>query len=197
MLEDDDVASALERSRDLIKRAELPDDLRQAAFERVFEALLAGASNGAASPTGELGSRKTSPGLGGGDSLMATVAKRLDVPEERLARVVEIDAEGVHLVAPRSKFAKTKAAAHDQIALLVAATSSIAGYHQDGWVSQSTVRAATEELGVDDPSNFAAYLRRVDGVRLRGSGRTGELKINAVGMERASALINELGAGES
>ena len=120
------------------------------------------------------------------------VAAKLRVDERLLTRILDFDEDGVHILVPRRSLAKAKSEAVQQVALLVVGGRQASGIDPEGWTHQGVVREATEVLGVDDHSNFAAHMKRLTGVRARGSGRTGELKMNAVGFEAAGDLIKSL-----
>jgi hypothetical protein len=105
--------------------------------------------------------------------------------------VLDFDEDGIHIMAPRSRFPKQKSAAIQQVATLLVGARQAAGL-DDEWTSLTLVREATERLGVDDPSNFAAHIKRLEGIRSRGSGKSGELRMNSVGFEATAKLIRHL-----
>jgi hypothetical protein len=190
------IANVLRSAHQAVEAAEMPEDLRIPAFETA--AALLQPFDGASSqvPVGA-----PNPSLGvppAGDSpAVAKAAQKLRVQKSLLSRVLDFDQDGVHVIVQRSKLAKTKAEAIQQVATLVVAGRQATGIDPDGWTQQSHVREATEALGVDDPKNFATHLKRVNGIRSRGSGKTGELKMNAVGFEAAADLIRQLAAESS
>jgi hypothetical protein len=125
---------------------------------------------------------------------MGRAAQKLHVDVDQLVRVVEFDRDGIHLLIRRSRLPKAKSEAIQQVALLVVAGRQAADIDPEGWTHQNHVREATEALGVDDRKNFATHLKRVEGLRSRGSGKTGELKATAVAYEAAADLIQQLAA---
>ena len=189
MTDSESLSAAFRSARDAVDAADLPADLRVAAFERALTTLLGGASaSGSADPTGD-GASEVSEEVA---PAAKKVAARLRVDERQVTRVLDFDEDGVHILVPRSSLPKPKSEAIQQIALLVAAGRQASGIDPEGWTHQGHVREATEALGVDDHSNFAAHMKKLAGVRSRGSGKTGELKMNAVGFEAAGNLIRRL-----
>jgi hypothetical protein len=188
----DSVSSALRLAHEAVDAAEVPEDLRVAAFEKAAAVLLPSA---AAAPPAQARVATPSASPSSGEASAAErAAKKLHVEERQLDRVLEFDPDGVHLLVQRSKLPRAKSEAIQQVALLVVAGRQAAGMDPEGWTHQSHVRDATEALGVDDRKNFATHLKRVDGLRNRGSGKTGELKANAVGFEAAARLIQQISA---
>ncbi len=190
MTDIDAVANALRSAHEAVDAAGVPQDLRVAAFEKAATALL--------SPAGPPASGTEPGGIGAPDpgadpdSAVGRAAQKLQVEEAQLSRVLDFDEDGVHVLLQRSRFSSKKSEAIQQVALLVVAGRQAGGLDPEGWTHQGQVRDATEALGVDDRKNFALHLKRLDGVRTRGSGRTGELKMNAVGFEAAGELLRRL-----
>ncbi|MEA2640054.1 MAG: hypothetical protein QOF51_1448 [Chloroflexota bacterium] len=176
----------------VVEDAEVPPELKRVAFESAVRLL------GGAAPPAEVEEPKASPSRAGPTSATTDVAdrvaERLRVDREDVLRVLDFDADGVHVMAPRSRFGRQKSLATQQLAWLVVAARQASGMDPD-WTSQQHLREAAEQLGVADPSNFALHMKRLEGVRTRGSGRSGEVRMNAVGYEKAAVLIRQL-AGE-
>jgi len=194
MTDIDAVTDALRSAHEAVDAAGVPQDLRVAAFEKAATALLSPAGPpGPGTEPGGMGA--PDPGTGADpDSAVGRAAQKLHVEEEQLSRVLDFDEDGVHVLLRRSRFSSKKSEAIQQVALLVVAGRQAGGLDPEGWTHQGQVRDATEALGVDDRKNFALHLKRLDGVRTRGSGRTGELKMNAVGFEAAGELLRRLAA---
>jgi hypothetical protein len=174
----------MEAALEVVEEAAVPEDLRQVAFGKAFDAL-AGKHNGQVDDDGQ---SPVSPASG---SPLAEAAAKFGVDPDLVERVLEVDADGVHLMIPRSRFDKKKSQAILEVAMLVVGVRQAAGLEE--WTSLALVRQATEELGVDDPSNFASHIRKMSGVRAQGSGKSGELKMNSVGFEATATLIKRLG----
>jgi hypothetical protein len=192
MTDIDAVTDALRSAHEAVDAAGVPQELRVAAFEKAAKALLspAGPPGPGTEPSG-----MGAPGTGADpDSAVGRAARKLHVEEVQVSRVLDFDEDGVHVLLQRSRFSSKKSEAIQQVALLVVAGRQAGGLDPEGWTHQGHVRDATEALGVDDRKNFALHLKRLDGVRTRGSGRTGELKMNAVGFEAAGELLRRLAA---
>jgi hypothetical protein len=181
------VAAAIEAALRIVEEAGVPDDLRGLAFEKAYDALT-GSNAPAQAPT-DTGVGIAADSRAGRDEV-GQVASRLRIDPGSVQRVVDFDDDGVHVIVPRSRLAKQKSTAIQQVATLVVAARQAVG--REEWTPQSIVREETEALGVDDRSNFATHIRHAQGIRVRGSGRTGEIKMNAVGFEAAAELIKQL-----
>lgn len=190
MVDPQSLAEALRSARESVDAADLPEDLRVPAFEKALAALLP-ISSSTPSPGPDLGEDNRESDEVVSPAITRTAGK-LRVGEGLVGRVLDFDEEGVHILVPRSRFPKPKSEAIQDVAILVVGGRQASGLDPDGWTHQSFVRHATEVLGVDDHSNFAAHMKKLAGVRSRGSGRTGELKMNAVGFEAAGDLIRRL-----
>lgn len=170
---------------------DLPEHIQPAAFKCTFDHL----ANPPGAPTAVPPSQGTQPALAANDDgqqdAAARVANRVNADPADVQRVLDFDGDEVDLMPGRSRFASQKSVAIQQVALLVVAGRQASGMDSD-WTSQQHVRAAAEQLGAEDPSNFALHLKRLEGVRTRGSGRTGEIRMNSVGYEAAGRLIKEL-----
>lgn len=186
---EDEVAEAISASLRILEATSVPEDLRSLAFEKAFAALTASDpgvdGQGASRPAAHPGAKEDGQG-----SAIGRVASKLGLDPTLVDRVLDFDEDGVHITVPRSRFAKQKSAAIHQVASVVVAARQAAGLEE--WTPQSVVRQATEALGVEDPSNFATYMKKLKGIRARGSGRSGELKMNAVGFEAAAVTIRQL-----
>jgi hypothetical protein len=187
----DAVTDAIRSAHEAVDAAGVPQDLRVAAFEKAAGALLAAAGPPGSSTEPGDPDTGTDPDP---DSAVGRAAQKLHVEEAQVSRVLDFDEDGVHVLPRRSQFSSKKSEAIQQVALLVVAGRQAGGLDPEGWTHQGQVRDATEALGVDDRKNFAVHLKRLDGVRTRGSGRTGELKMNAVGFEAAGELLRRLAA---
>lgn len=190
MSTEEEVAAAVRAALRIVDEADVPDDLRSVVFEKAYSSLTVVADAAAQqtfSPSVE-GARLAD--VGADNDEVARIASKLRVERRLVERVLEIDEDGAHIIVPRSRLAKQKSVAIQQVATLVVAARQAAG--REEWTPQTAVRAETEALGVDDRSNFASHIKNVLGIRGRGSGRTGELRMNAVGFESAAELISQL-----
>jgi hypothetical protein len=188
-----EVAAAIRSALRIVEESDVPDDLRAVAFQRAYESLTVSALDSASRPAHVTNAREIELNAPSGASSAASVAAKLRLEAELVERVLDFDEDGVHLIVPRSYLAKAKSTAIQQVAMVLVAARQAAGLEE--WTPQSVIREETEVLGVEDRSNFAAHIKNLVGVRTRGSGRTGELKMNAVGYETAADFIRQLGKG--
>jgi hypothetical protein len=186
-----------------VEAAGVPDDLREIAFARALDATLGPATPYVApavasahpadgpSPTSQPHAPTTA------DRPLATLARKLGIEEATAARVYDLDDDGLHLVAGPARFDSRVTAAMEQIARLVVAGRQAAGLDEE-WTSADQIRVACEDRGRYSDSNFATYVKRLDGdgFRIRGNGRNREFKANAIGFEHTGELVAQLAGQE-
>jgi hypothetical protein len=124
---------------------------------------------------------------------MATLSAKLGVDIATAERVFDIDEDGLHVVLAPSKLHGTTSVAIQQLARLVVAGRQAAGLDDD-WTATSAIRSVCEDRGKHDSANFATHVKKLDGdgFRLKGAGRSRELKANAAGFEATGLLVKQL-----
>lgn len=168
-----------------VEDAGVPDDLRVAAFERMFEAIL-GEDAGASS--------SSTPGDQGSVEGLGQIASRLAISEDLASEVFDVNADHLGLVLSPSKFDPRKARGTQQIALLIAAGRQAAGL--DDWTPMKVIREACREYGRLDIANFATTVKGMGDVfSFRGRGQSVELRVTRPGFERAGELARTLRGG--
>lgn len=183
-----------------LDEANVPEDLREVAFAKAFDHA-AGAS-GAAWTTGSAsGASPPASAGGGGDQavdrgdVFARIADKLAVTKEQAAHVFDIDEDGVHLTVPHAAFESKKRTAMQQVMRVVAAARQAIDLEE--FTATKVLRAACEDRGVLDSGNFASALAAIDGdgVRVKGTGPSRAIKLNAKGYAVAGEIVKQL-AGE-
>jgi hypothetical protein len=183
------LVDALRAAVRAVDEADVPGDLRPAAFDIAARALLAGKPE---EPAQNLG-RPLGDGRGRADesSSTAAISRRLRVGDDLVTRVFDVDEDGVHLLPSRNRFDSTKRGAMQEVARLMVAARQALGLEE--WTPVDVVRAACDERGVLDPTNFGKALTGMgEGFRLRGPTRKREIKANNVGYEAAGELVKRL-----
>jgi hypothetical protein len=173
--------------------ANVPDDLRAVAFAKAFDHT-AGVSGAAWTP----GPPSSEDSGGGGEkpansgTAIARIADKLAVTEEQAAHVFDIDEDGVHLTVPHAAFDSKKRTAMQQVMRAVAAARQAIDLEE--FTATKVLRAACEDRGVLDSGNFASALAGIDGdgVRVKGSGPSREIKLNAKGYAMAGEIVKQL-----
>jgi hypothetical protein len=194
-----EVTDVMKEAVKAVEEAGVPDDLRETAFQKVFEALMAlhlselqSAERG---PEGETGrSRADAPlggsGGGGGPSLQS-IAARLGLDVELVEEIFYVDGDVLGLAIAPSKFDAKKAAATQEIALLLAAGRQSGGWEE--WTPVGAVREACRDYGRFDVANFATTIKRMGDVfSFRGRARQLEVRVTRPGYEKAGLLAREL-----
>jgi len=184
-----DYTKAMEQAYSAVEAANLPADVRAAAFSVVLEHIL-----GVEEPTG---SAARSSHTGVGDTVpdaFASMAAKIGVDLTAVQRAFEIVDDKPVLTAPRSRLPKAKGPASRTIAVVLVAANQL-GLKQE-WTQVSTVREACQMFGVLDPKNFTTYVK-ADGEIFIGRAKDGqrELKLTRHGIEEAAALIKSLAGG--
>lgn len=196
------LAERLKVAVDAVQAANVPEDLRAAAFARALDVVFGPVPP----PEGNSGSPR--PGVDAIDPLdvaaepgqaedglhpsAVRLASKLAIDWRTAEQVYDLDEEGLHLVIAPSRLARAVGTAIEQIARMVTAGRQAAGLEE--WTSISKIRDACHDRGKYDESNFSRYIGRLDGdgFRIRGAGQRRELKVNAAGLEATGTLIASL-----
>lgn len=186
-ISEDEVMTKMREAVKVVEEAEVPDDLRATAFEKAFEALI-GVAQSPASP----GPREPVASMAVPDSpSLAGIASRLGLEPALAAEIYYVDADTLGLALAPSKFSPKKAAATQEIALLLAAGRQAGGW--DEWTQVGHIRTACRDYGRFDVANFATTIRRMaDVFSFRGKGRQLEVRVTRPGFEQAANLAREL-----
>ena len=181
------VAQMIRQAVELVEGADVPDDLRPAAFTAAFGALAGSAvakrltvdTVDADSPT---------------SSLVGKVARRLGLSDELVPYFYEEDQGDLRLAIRRDMLPNpnSRAAAMRDVGLLVLAGRQAAELEE--WTRYEIPRAECEELNVLDSANFATELQTLE-IRVRGAGRAKEAKLSRHGFDRAAELVRTMAQG--
>jgi hypothetical protein len=183
----DEVIIKVREAVKAVEEADVPEDLRATAFEKAFEALI-GVGQSAAGPI----SREPAAHLATAEGpSLAGIASRLGLDQALAEEVFYVDGDTLGLALAPSKFSPKKAAATQDIALLLAAGRQAGGW--DEWTQVGHIRAACRDYGRFDAANFATTVRRMANVfSFRGKGRQLEVRVTRPGFEQAANLAREL-----
>jgi hypothetical protein len=185
----DEVRKMMKEAVKAVQEADVPDDLRVVAFEKSFDALIGG-SDTAAPPAQEDDSRPLAVPMDGPS--LAAIASRFGVDRGSIDETYYVDGEALGLAIAPARFQRTKAAATQQVALLLGAGRQAGGW--DDWTAVATIRSACRDYGFLDEANFATTIKRMGDVfSFRGRGRQLEVRVTRPGYERAADLVRELG----
>lgn len=177
------VADRLAEAIRLVEEAEVPSDLRVAAFGCVFNAL-----DSSDSPTGGHSAEIENDG-----DPLAQIAGRLGVGRTLAEHAFVVEGDSLEIVIPAGRFESAKSKATEQIALLVAAGRQAAGLDPDGWTSVDHIREICEHFRRHDSSNFATTIKdMVEVFVVRGSGRDRKVRMSAPAWQAAGALVRSL-----
>jgi hypothetical protein len=188
------IVSLLEKAAAIVDAANLPPELRASAFRIAAEQL---GDDVRSDTRGREPEQKGTGGLppeAGKDEAINLIAKKLATDVKQVARVFDVDDQGVHLQVTRTALDKSKATAMREVLQLVVAARQALG---EEWTPINDVRAVAEGRGVLDSKNWSAAVKSLDGdgFRFRGSSQAREAKINQVAYEAAAALVARVSAG--
>jgi hypothetical protein len=184
------LVSALQDAVAAVEAAGVPEDLRPAAFSKVFEHI-AGGGPSASQGRGARGGAEAGD-IERGDAV-GRIATRLGLEAEVVSRVFDVDDEGVHLTVPRSALDDSKRTAMREVARLISAARQAAGV-DDEYTPLATIREACDDRGVLNSPNFAAAMQALDGdgMRFRGASGSREVKVNTAGYEKAADIVRRI-----
>jgi hypothetical protein len=182
----DKVKDILRQAADVVAAAEVPQDLRAAAFDKAVD-LLAGRSV----PDGNSGQETGSPADADPDDLVQRIATKLGLDRRLVDETFEIEDGQVKLTVARPKLESAKTAGTKQIAVLLAAARQAAGIEEK--TKAQTIREVADDYGKLDPPNFAATIGELgDYLSFSGGRMSREVKVKRAGYEEAAASIQRL-----
>lgn len=192
---DDRTEQATQILRDVLeamRRADVPDALEVAAFERLFDWRTANsAQEPPTSVTRESGNVLATTSSTGSDAV-AKIASKLGVEEQRVGRVFHDEGDRIDLILSPRSLPRSKAAAARVIALLVAAGNQAAQAEERTPVE--SIRAICEDYKVYDSANFASSLKSMrTEIRVEGKRKDAFLIVTRPGWETAAELVEQLG----
>jgi hypothetical protein len=193
-----DIARALTEALKALEAANVPDDLREKAFEKAFELAARDLEPDSPSTVEQQRLQGGDPGLGEAGleipAQLARIAERLRLALPVVGDVFYEDNGEVGIGLPASSLDRSKSGATRQLALLVAAARQGAGLEE--WTSSSTIRAICADYGRFDSANFASTLKNMGSLfSYRGKGHGLEVRLTRPGLEQAADLIQEMGNG--
>ncbi len=184
----DSEVEALKAALAVLDEADVPEDLREVAFNRLLDQYL-----GAPRPQGGGGDTRipVPPISTNQGSAIGKIATKLDIDQAVIEQVFDEDEDGVHLNISRFRLDNQKKTAAQEVARLVAAGRQAS--EQEEWTSLAVIGEVADSLDVKD-SNFSKHMTAMkgDGLRIRGTGGQREAKVNAVGFEAASSIVRRV-----
>jgi hypothetical protein len=181
----DEVSRILRQAAEVVKAADIPNELRPTAFGKAVD-LLAGR------PVTET----KVPKQGGtpepeSAETLDKIAAKLGLDREAIDEIFEVEDGDVKLTIAPAKLEAQKTKGAKQVALLVAAARQAAGV--EDWTTQDTIRVVAIDYNKFDSPNFAQTLSELgDYFSFSGAGRGRRLKMRRAGFEEAAALIERL-----
>jgi hypothetical protein len=197
----DAVADILSEAIAAVSAADVPAELKEAAFSKAVDVIMARRTaetparmETVASTPAPAASAVTANRSTPADDAVGRIAARLRLDREIVADVFD-EADGkIDVIVPQRKLAAGKSPATKQLATLVAAARQ--GADIEEWTDADEIRRFVEDFKRYDSANFAASLKEMDDIfRIKQSGRKITLKLGRPGWDKAAELISRL-AGE-
>jgi hypothetical protein len=184
-----ELAEALKRAAQIVEEAQLPSDLRAAAFSKAVDSLVGPASPAPSAQS----SGSAQPGTHSGVSGLLAVSQKLGVTAEVADEVYDLRDGRLDVILGFSRIAAGAAAGARQLAVLVAAGRQAIGIDGDGWTPVSEIRDICKEFNKFDSANFASTIVGMDQwFSVSGSGPARKIRLTRAGWEHAAQLIAEL-----
>ena len=181
------VLSLITTSLKCVSDANVPAELREIAFSKIFDFLAAGTAN--SEPPLQRSRLAGNPDAEGGDAL-ERIASRMGLSRDAAERVYFPEGDRLDLVVSPSRLDSAKSRATEQIALLVAAGRQAAGLDDGGWTAVDPIREACENFKRYDSSNFATTIKDMgDLLTVRGSGRDRKVRMTAPAWDQAREMV--------
>lgn len=188
----DHATNILKSALEAVEAAEIPSDLREAAFLQAIEMLRAGAADQ---------SGKGDHNGGGGDGAptesprLKKVAVALGVPYDRIETLFVEHEDSLQVAADPAVLGSSTKERAKGVALLLAVGRQLGGW-DDGATSDSYIRAEVDRLGVYDSTNYAKHVKELTAwFNVNGSGKSATYKLKFAGREHAknwaSSLVGE------
>lgn len=186
-----DFSKILIQAKEDVKRADLPDDLREAAFKEAIRLRATAAGVGPEEPE----RRPERPTPPANSDALDKIAERLRVPKSALEDVLDEHDGELDLIIGARKLPSSTQAGAQSIALLVASARQAAEIEE--WTSVDTIRKVCEDFKKYDSANFAKSLSKMDDFfRMRGRGQKREFKLARPGWDAAGDLVRDLTGGD-
>lgn len=181
-----------------VEEADVPEDLREVAFSKVFD-LRAGTVSlpqASAAPTAPAQSASTvgpAQGPAAPADPLARIAARLGLDRQTVGEVFSAREDGLELIVPAGRLSARTATATKEIALLIAGGRQAAGVEE--WTSWDEIRRWCSEFKRLDGGNFAKTIREMEDVFnfRRESERKHQVRLARPGWERLTDAVRRLG----
>jgi hypothetical protein len=195
-MNEDPVVEILTRAVAAIDNADVPTDLREAAFTAALRLLTeeqqpAGLQSEVSATSST--STRTPPGgdgAGTGSNVLDKVAARLELDPKNVVKLFA-EKDGVpELILKARDLPTTKSDAARDIALLVMAARQLGDVEE--YTEGEVLRVTCKRFGRFDSANFANHIKRLDNFIITdGKGVTAKRKLTQPGIEAAAELAKK------
>jgi hypothetical protein len=189
-----DVADILAKALAAVEKANVPDDLRQAAFDSAVRLLSNGApqaaSASAPAPRAETPAPQE-PTLAASSDPHAALATKAGVTAAAVREVFEVEGDVVHLVVPTKDLPSSKRTGQKRVALLIAGARQAIGLEER--TSTKTIRAVCEDYSLLDHHFSEAIDEMSDIFTVRKENAKSKLlMLKRQGWEEFARVVQEL-----
>jgi hypothetical protein len=193
----DDVSVILVEAISAVNAANVPPELKEAAFSKAVDVIMARRTAARREQMGleEPGPPGPLPRAGtqvASDDALSRIANRLRLDRAVVAEVFDEQDGKIDVIVAPKKLDPRKAPATKQLATLVAAARQ--GADLEEWTDADEIRRFVEDFKRYDSANFASALKEMDDIfRIKQTGRKITLKLGRPGWDRATELVAKLG----
>jgi hypothetical protein len=186
----DVIITALQHAADLVRDADLPEDLRPVAFQLILSRALSQLEPERAPVAPDAATPVAAP-VADSNSRIAMISAKIGLPIESIERFYDPSKAELELVIPRSKLPLQKRRAARSIALIYAGGDQ-AAYSRE-WTQVSAIREMCKSYNVFDSANFASTIAEAgDALVVRGKALQREVKVTRPGYEQLAELLRGL-----
>jgi hypothetical protein len=177
-----------------IRELELPEAFVVVTYQEILRARLAPASDvpaaTAAGPVSHDSAPEEPATPASASSRAPAIQEQLGLSAAEVEELYSLSNDSVELVVSPGRLPRGAATATREITLLLCAARQAQG---EEWTQISVVREAVAEYRRYDEANFARTIAAMeDELRLRGRGRSRELRLSRQGWDRARALASRV-----
>jgi hypothetical protein len=196
-----ELAERLREAAEIVKQAELPENLQPVAYERTLDTLgvTAAAAPASNTTTGSAGTVTDAPAPPGkpatSEGTLAQIASRLGLAPSLAARIYDEEDGQLRLILRKAMLPEPerKAASIRHVALLLVVGRQAAGLEEH--TPYDAIREECLELKVYDRPNFATEIGKLE-FRTTGPRNSREARANRHHYDDAAQLIRQITQGE-
>lgn len=191
-----EVDEILSKANEAVEKANIPDKLKNKAFEKAIELYSRDLPN-SSSTTNQQFARDANLNSGqtGGNSILNEIAQKLKIEPAILEEMYYVEDDDLKIIISSGKLESSNAGATKQIALITVGGRQLG--QMENWTSVNVIRDKCDYFGKYDSPNFANTISGMDDVfSQKGKGQKKELRLKRPGQEEFKKLVLRLLEGQ-